>query len=231
MRWARGVLAATRAMAPIAVPLMGSAAAFDRRGDVAVRATLLIGLCSVGVFAAQVAMAYGRPASLEIRKQPGVGAKGQPLIDALGLVAFLAYLIGWLAFLPLDAARLHLLTPPVPWIGAMGLLLALLGCALGQWALWDNAFASPAVQTHAGQEVIRTGAYRLVRHPLYAGNLFLFAGMALWIGSLAGFLGVGIILLFSLARILVEERHLRESLPGYGDYTRAVRGRVIPFLL
>jgi protein-S-isoprenylcysteine O-methyltransferase Ste14 len=229
MPWVQGIWGAMRSMLPIAAPLLFSAVLVQDR-DVFLRAGRLLVLCTAVVMAAQVRMAFVRPASLQIRKTRAFGAHGQPLIDAAGLLVFLVYVVGWLTFLPLDAARLHLLTEPPPWATALGLLSAVLGCALGQRAIWDNAFASPAVKKHEGQLVVSSGAYGAIRHPLYAGNVLLFAGTALWIGSLAGLLGVAVILAFTFARIVVEERHLRESLPGYSAYTRTVRARLIPFV-
>jgi protein-S-isoprenylcysteine O-methyltransferase Ste14 len=124
-----------------------------------------------------------------------------------------------------------MLPPPPPWGRTLGLLSAVIGCALGQLALWQNEFASPAVQTHKAQMVVGTGAYGVVRHPLYTANLLYFAGLSLWIGSLAGLLGVAVILAATLARIRIEERHLLAELPGYAAYTRTVRARLIPFIL
>lgn len=229
MPWVRVVWGAMRSMLPMAAPLFVSAA-LTHNADVIFRTALLISLCMSVVTASQVAMALARPASLAIRKSRALGAQGQPLIDTVGLVVFLTYLIGWLAFLPLDAARLHLLPEPPLWAAALGLACGVLGCALGQRALWDNAFASPAVRKHAGQKVVSTGVYGFVRHPLYAANLLFFAGSSLWIGSLAGSLGIVVILGFTTARIVVEERHLRGTLPGYSAYMQTVRARLVPFL-
>jgi protein-S-isoprenylcysteine O-methyltransferase Ste14 len=230
MRLVDGVWAAARSILPIGIPLVATALLVSDSA-VTLRTVSVVALCFVVVTTAQVGMAFARPASLEIRKKPAVAAHGQPLADTIGLVVFLAYLIGWFAFLPADAARLHLLPPLPPWAQVLGLMSVLLGCALGQLALWQNAFASPAVQAHTGQTVVSTGAYGVVRHPLYTGNLLLFAGLALWIGSLAGLLGVAVILVATIGRILVEERHLRTELPGYAAYTQTVRARLIPYVL
>lgn len=231
MRLVNGLWGGLRSFLPIGTPLVATALLIPNDGAVTQRTIAVAVLSLVIVTASQVAMAFARPASLEIRKNPAVAAQGQPLVDMIGLVAFLAYLIGWLAFVPADAASLHLLPPPPLWAQVLGLSAAMLGCALGQLALWQNAFASPAVQTHAGQSVVSTGAYGVVRHPLYAANLLFFAGLSLWIGSLAGLLGVVVILAATLARIRIEERQLRAELPGYAAYTRTVRARLIPFVL
>ena len=231
MRLFRGAWAAVLSMLPIAAPLLAATVLTPGGRPIVVRVLILIALCTSLVTVAKVRMAFARPASLEIRRKRPVAAENQPLIDSIGLVAFLAYLLGWLAFLPVDAVRLHLLPPPPRWAENLGLLAALVGCAIGQIALWQNEFAAPAVQKQLDQTVVSTGLYGVVRHPLYTGNLLFFAGIALWIGSLAGLLGVAVIFAATVARIFVEERHLRENLPGYAAYTRSVRSRLIPFVL
>ena len=79
--------------------------------------------------------------------------------------------------------------------------------------------------------MVDTGVYRLIRHPIYAGNLLICGGMALWLGSYAALAGVSVLLVATVGRIVIEEAHLRANLPGYGDYAKRVRGRLIPFLI
>jgi protein-S-isoprenylcysteine O-methyltransferase Ste14 len=100
-------------------------------------------------------------------------------------------------------------------------------------AVAQNRYAAPTVQDQSGlgQEVVDTGLYGLIRHPLYAGNLLSWAGASLWLGSTAALLGVLGLVLFTVARIAVEEAELRRTLPGYEAYARRVRARLIPFLV
>jgi protein-S-isoprenylcysteine O-methyltransferase Ste14 len=57
------------------------------------------------------------------------------------------------------------------------------------------------------------------------------SGAALWMGSVAAVVASLGMLLFLLVRITIEETHLRDSLPGYGDYTTRVRWRLMPFII
>jgi protein-S-isoprenylcysteine O-methyltransferase Ste14 len=81
-----------------------------------------------------------------------------------------------------------------------------------------------------GSAIVQAGPYRLIRHPIYAGALLI-----LW-GSIAGHISVvnaaaGVVVsLLVLAKILVEERLLRASLPGYQQYAHSTKA-VIPFVL
>jgi protein-S-isoprenylcysteine O-methyltransferase Ste14 len=189
---------------------------------------------SVGIIG-NVVLAIHRPAHFMVRQQGVVAArgKGQPLIDAVGSAGLLAFGAAWLAFIPFDVFRLHLLPAPSLWVSTVGGLAAVLGAALTPIAVWENRFATPNVQdqTSQGQAIVETGVYRLVRHPIYLGNLLLPGGAALWLGSYAAFLAVGVVLVMTVGRIIIEERDLRTRLPSYEGYARRVRGRLIPFVL
>jgi protein-S-isoprenylcysteine O-methyltransferase Ste14 len=63
---------------------------------------------------------------------------------------------------------------------------------------------------------------------MYAGLLPVFVGTALWLGSSAGALFAVMPTALLAARIVLEERLLRERLPGYADYAARVRYRLIP---
>lgn len=195
---------------------------------------LVLGLGAVGL-AGNLALALYRPDHFRVRQQSVVAAQGrrQPWIDAAGSVALLAFGAAWLGFIPLDVFRLHLAPAPGPWASAAGGLAALVGAALTPLAVWENRFATPNVQdqTGDGQRVIDTGVYRLVRHPLYLGNLLLYVGASVWLGSYVAAAGVIVLLLATVGRIAIEERDLRARLPAYADYARRVRGRLIPFVL
>ena len=85
------------------------------------------------------------------------------------------------------------------------------------------------VATRAGQYVVDTGPYRLVRHPAYAGSLLAFLGIGLamtnWASLVALMLGIGIGYAF---RVRVEERALCADLgQPYRDYMQRTR-RFVP---
>ncbi len=77
--------------------------------------------------------------------------------------------------------------------------------------------------------LIQTGAYRLVRHPIYSGLFFAFLGWALKLHSSPAV--VYSLLLFVILDIKAraEERWLMEKFPEYAAYRRRVR-RLIPFV-
>jgi len=110
------------------------------------------------------------------------------------------------------------------------LLLVLLGYVIGTWAMAANAYFSGVVriQDDRGQAVVRTGPYRLVRHPAYAGALLSYLAMPIMLDSLWAFIPAVLTVAVLWLRTLLEDRTLAAELPGYADYTRQARYRLIP---
>jgi len=96
-------------------------------------------------------------------------------------------------------------------------------------AILRNAFATSIVQDRTDREqvLVDSTLYGHIRNPLYLGLLPFYVGLALWLESYASviLLAVGIAAL--IARIFVEEKTLRETLPGYAEYMGKVRYRII----
>lgn len=233
MRALKGLLAALSMVAVIALLLL-LPAALTPNGAVWPRAWSALAVIGVVTALSTVAMAVLLPEHFAMRQQGPFAGKerGQPWIDAAGLIAYILYLAAWVAFIPIDVFVLELLAPPGPLVSAAGGVAGVAGLMVTQLAVAQNRFATPTIhdQSAQGQRVVDTGLYGWVRHPLYAGNLVFFAGLALWLGSTAAFVGVVVQLAFTLARIAIEERHLQASLPDYVTYAKRVRGRLIPYI-
>jgi protein-S-isoprenylcysteine O-methyltransferase Ste14 len=170
------------------------------------------------------------PGLLRERLKPPV-QKDQPLADKLVVIPILLLILGGMGFMAADAARWRwsIMLPSVQWAGC-GLLLA--AFLFIYWTMRTNSFAAPVVkiQKDRGQEVISTGPYAIVRHPMYFGALFYLAGTSLVLGSWWGLAIVPILSLLFVIRIGIEENALRKGLEGYDDYARRVRWRLIPFI-
>ncbi len=172
-----------------------------------------------------------RPDLLDERYKPPL-QRGQPLADRILVTALLLSFVALVAFIPLDVFRFRMLGGPGPGLATFGLLMFVAGWTVIALTLRENAFAAPVVkhQVERGQFVVQTGVYRVVRHPMYAGAILLMAGMPLWLGSYAGALLALVPIAILVLRVRIEERFLREELPGYSDYVRKVRWRVIPLV-
>lgn len=92
----------------------------------------------------------------------------------------------------------------------------------------QNSYAAATIRVEADQPVVTTGTYAIVRHPMYAGVLLLVVFTPLALGSYWTLLAL-IPTFPALAwRLLDEERFLTLNLPGYADYCRKIRYRLIP---
>jgi protein-S-isoprenylcysteine O-methyltransferase Ste14 len=167
------------------------------------------------------------PALLERRMRGGPFAEGersQKIIMTITSLGFIAGLVvpgldrrfGWSVMpdaIVILGAILHLLG----WFGILAVFRA-------------NTYAAATIRVEAGQKVISTGPYAVVRHPMYVMALLMILGIPIALGSWWGLL-VFVALLPALAwRLLDEERVLRRDLAGYADYCRKVRWRLIPFV-
>jgi len=121
-------------------------------------------------------------------------------------------------------------SPVPPQVSLLADGLILLSFLFMFWVIRVNSFAASNIRVEKDQRVIDTGPYAYVRHPMYAAALWLFVGVPLALGSWWS-LGLIVLVMPVLAwRLLDEEKILQRDLPGYTDYMRRVRFRLIPFV-
>ena len=118
---------------------------------------------------------------------------------------------------------------PVPLI-VIANLIVFLGYFLVFLVFRENTYTSRIVEIEKDQKVISTGPYSIIRHPMYAGSILMFLCTPPALGSWWAFLVFGFLPVILVFRILDEERILRRDLPGYPEYCRKVRYRLIPFI-
>jgi protein-S-isoprenylcysteine O-methyltransferase Ste14 len=149
--------------------------------------------------------------------------------DKVFLALSQLFLFAWLVLMPLDVVRFHWSRMPLVLqiVGAIALVASFLILSL---TFRENSFLSPTVriQEERGQTTISTGPYHYVRHPMYAGGLLLFLGTPLLLGSWYGLVMFLLFLPGLAVRIRLEERVLREELPGYVAYMAQVKYRLLP---
>jgi protein-S-isoprenylcysteine O-methyltransferase Ste14 len=162
-------------------------------------------------------------------RMSGVGRKDQEKWDKILLAIVGAAFFGWLALMGLDAVRYRWSDMPV-WLQVAGGIVFVYSFRMFHATFRENAFLSPAVrvQTDRDQTVVRTGPYARVRHPMYAGFAVFAVGGALLLGSWYGVVGAFVLIALVARRAVLEERVLRERLPGYTDYVSEVRYRFVP---
>ena len=109
-------------------------------------------------------------------------------------------------------------------------IAVLLGYSIIILVFKENSYASRVVEVAKNQTVISTGPYSIVRHPMYLGVLIMFSATPLALGSYWAIIPFAALPTFLVLRILNEERLLSEQLPGYKEYCRRIRFRIIPFV-
>lgn len=113
---------------------------------------------------------------------------------------------------------------------AAGLVLTVIGHAIVVWAMGANAFFSAIVriQEDRGHTVAEGGPYRWVRHPGYVGAILFSGAIPFLLGSWWSLIpGIGSVILYVI-RTALEDQTLQDELPGYTDYSRNVKFRLIP---
>lgn len=166
------------------------------------------------------------PAVIENRARVGKGTKTW---DKIWAVMFAPFLVAVYVVAALDAGRFGWSAmPPLLWL--LGFAVFQPGTMLFTWSMGVNRFFEKTVriQTERGHEVIDSGPYRFVRHPGYVGFAGWIISAPLLLGSWWAFIPAVIAVIAVIVRTALEDRTLRDELPGYADYAARVRFRLLP---
>lgn len=185
---------------------------------------IFMGVLFIPMFVAGVVMMIKNPKLLESRLNAKEKEKKQSLVVKLSGLMFIAgfvlagldYRFKWLV-----------VNEIVTYVGVGFFLLAYLMYA---FVLKQNTYLSRTIEVVEDQKVIDTGLYGVVRHPMYSATIILFLSMPLILGSWISFF---IFLLYPILigfRAVNEEKYLVKELPGYSDYMKKVKYRIIPFI-
>jgi protein-S-isoprenylcysteine O-methyltransferase Ste14 len=171
-----------------------------------------------------------------MKKDPALLARrmrGGPMFEKEGtqriIMTFTS--LGFIAILVVPGLDRRFGWSAVPsWAVVLGDLLVATGFLLIFVVYRENTFTAATIQVAPGQTVISTGPYAVVRHPMYASGALYMFGIPLALASYWGYLALAAMMPFLLWRLLDEERILTRDLPGYVDYRRRVRHRLVPFI-
>ena len=164
---------------------------------------------------------------IENRLEAGPAAEGemiQKVAQALIGVSFILLIV-----VPSLDRRFHWSSVPA-YLALAGDGFVVLGLSVIFLVFKENSHTSTAVKVNAGQEVVSTGPYGLVRHPMYAGALLMLFFTPLALGSLLGLVFFIPMFVVMVVRLLEEEKFLRRNLPGYEEYCQKVRHHLVPFV-
>jgi len=185
---------------------------------------LLMGVLFVPMFFAGLYMMAKDPERLKKRLN---GWEQEPeqrrVIRLSGLMFIAAFVLAGLSF------RFSFLRFP-RWVSWAGVVLFLFSYGLYGLVLRENAYLSRTIEVQQGQQVVDTGLYAIVRHPMYAATVVLFLSMPLILGSVLSLLVMGLYVPLIVRRILNEETVLQKGLPGYAAYQKKVPWRLLPYV-
>lgn len=137
--------------------------------------------------------------------------------------------LAWVITAALDA-RLYWSSPISVWLWIPALAVGLAASAFTLWAMVNNRFfaATVRIQDDRGQTVVNSGPYRIVRHPGYLGSLVFDLVAPLILGSWWAYIPVAITMALIILRTALEDRTLQAELPGYAQFARETRFRLLP---
>lgn len=174
-----------------------------------------------------VYLALRRPDVLRRRMRSGPTAErrtvqkfvsiGYPLVFvAVAIVSALDHRFGW-STVPLAVV-------------VLGQVLVAVGLGIAMAVIVLNSYAAATVTVQPDQQLVTSGLYGFVRHPMYFGVMVMMVGCPPALDSLWGLtLLVPGMTVFAV-RTLDEEKLLRQELPGYAEYAGQVRYRLVPYV-
>ena len=187
-------------------------------------AWLFMALLFVPMFIGGLVMHRKAPELLKRRLKAKEAEGEQRMVIALSGVMFLAGFV-------LAGLRLRFQWSVLPlWGVCAASLVFLIGYGMFALVLRENAYLSRTIEVQAGQKVVDTGLYGIVRHPMYTATLLMFLTMPLILGSWQAFLVFLVYPLLIVKRIRNEEAVLLRDLDGYEAYCRKNKYRLIPFI-
>ena len=187
-------------------------------------AWLFMGLLFVPMLGLGLVLLVKAPDLLEKRLQSRENETEQKkVVGVTGLLFLAAFVLSGVDF------RLECTHVPL-WLQTAASVLLLASYGMYAEVMRENMYLSRTVEVQAGQKVIDTGLYGIVRHPMYSATVLLFLSIPLVLGSFIGFAVMLPYPLLLTKRIRNEEKVLTEGLPGYAQYCEKVQWRLIPFV-
>ena len=185
---------------------------------------LFIGLLFVPMLIAGFVMFFKSPDFLAKRleakekqaTQKGVVALSGLMFIAGFVVAGLDFQFGWSQM-------------PVA-VTIIASVLFLTAYALYAEVMRENAYLSRTIKVEEGQKVVDTGLYGIVRHPMYMATILLFLMIPIVLGSWYALIAFAFYPAIIIVRLKDEETLLTGELPGYAEYKKKVKYRIIPFV-
>ena len=182
---------------------------------------LIINTCWLAFALIWIVAAFGNKAATH---RQSVGSR--VLQVGLEIVAFVLLFDGETAVGPLGWTFL----PHSVFSSVIGLVFTVAGLAFAVWArFYLGSNWSATVTVKQNHELVRSGPYCVVRHPIYTGICLAFLGTALYVGEIRALVGLILSATGYKLKSLTEEVMMERQFSEYQQYKREVKG-LIPFV-
>ena len=116
-------------------------------------------------------------------------------------------------------------------LNILGGVIFVLSCIFGAWAMAVNAhFETTVLVQEKEQQVCTTGPYKIIRHPGYAAKILALISSSFLLDSWFALIPAGAVALLFVIRTALEDRTLQQELPGYKEYAKVTRYRLVPYI-
>ena len=205
----------------LAALLFGVAGRLDWIAAWCLVAMVLVFFAAIGAW-----MSRHDPGLLQERARPGANV---PRWDTLIIRAYTVMMVTLFVTASLDAGRFGWSRVPVA-LQALAAAGTVMASVVITWCVTANHFLSSRVriQEDRGHQVVWSGPYRYVRHPMYSGVIVLFPCIGVALGSWLALIPAAVIGVLFVIRTAREDRFLSTDLPGYREYATCVRFRLAP---
>lgn len=187
-------------------------------------AWLFIGILFLPMFVAGIILMFRNPELLRKRLNAKEEQNEQKAVVLISGLLFLAM------FVVAGFNRRFLWYMLPDWVVFVAAAVFLIGYILYAEVLRENVWLSRTIEVQDKQQVVDTGLYGFVRHPMYFATLLLFLSMPLVLNSVWSFVIMLLYIPVIVKRIHNEEVVLKQGLAGYSEYMQRVRYRLIPFV-
>jgi protein-S-isoprenylcysteine O-methyltransferase Ste14 len=129
-----------------------------------------------------------------------------------------------------DVMRYEWSEPLPVWMRVLAMLVHLPSFLFLGWVMRENTFLSQVVKIDKdrGHQVVTTGPYALVRHPMYTVVIVLLFAVPVALGSRFALILAVFLTLLLIIRTYLEDRTLHAELEGYPEYAKQTKYRLIP---
>lgn len=193
-------------------------------------AWVLVGLWTVFVVVATIFLTRHDPELLEERMKIVPLQQGQKIWDKFLLSLIFVVGTGLYIVPGFDVVRYEWSEPLPVWAEVVAMAIHLPSFLFLGWIMRENTYLSLVVKIdeQRGHQVVTTGPYAIVRHPMYTAVIVLLFAVPVALGSRFGLIPAAVLTVLLIVRTQFEDRTLHTELVGYPEYVKQTRYRLIP---